>query len=68
MRIQIDELPEDSCVLTPIRTAFGREQRKLGNDRFCNRNYVPRKDGISNTLTTVQKDNMLLEVICVKDE
>jgi len=40
----------------------GRVKEKIGNMRVP----VPREDGISNTLTTVQKDNHLLEGIRVR--
>ena len=46
-----------------IRKAY--EQGKI-KERRCNmREYIPRKDNISNTLTTVLKDNYILEL---KDE
>lgn len=54
-------------ILRAVRTEYGKEirkayesgeiQEKIGNMRTLE----PREDGISNTLTTVQKDNLLLE-------
>lgn len=54
-------------VLRYERTEYGkaiRSQYEKGevSERRCNmREFRPREDGISNTLTTVQKDNMVLE-------
>jgi hypothetical protein len=48
------------------RTAYGKAIRKLYEsgaiqERRCNmREIVPRKDGFTNTLTTVLKDNYLI--------
>jgi DNA (cytosine-5)-methyltransferase 1 len=60
-------LVSEPCVLRAERTEYGKEIRKqyesgeidekIGNIRTLQ----PRFDGVSNTLTTVQKDNMLLE-------
>lgn len=46
-----------------LRTAEGRKLRKRGIDNFANKEFAPRPDGISNTLTTVEKDNLLYEPI-----
>lgn len=56
----------ESQVLTPKRTEYGKAIRKdyeSGKVRESRHNMTelePRTDGISNTLTTVQKDNMVL--------
>lgn len=53
-------------VLKYQRTEYGKAIRKLYEsgsiqERRCNmREIVPRKDGFTNTLTTVLKDNYLL--------
>jgi len=53
-------------VLKYQRTEYGKSIRKayekgiIKERRNNMREYVPRKDGISNTLTTVLKDNYLL--------
>lgn len=48
-------------ILTQRRTEEGRELRKQGIEAFKYKELVPREDGVCNTLTSVQKDNMLLE-------
>lgn len=48
-------------VLTPLRTEEGRQLRKQGIEKFSNRALYPREDGVSNTITSVQKDNLLQE-------
>lgn len=54
-------------VLTPKRTEYGKQMRKAyesGEHKESRHNMTqmePREDGISNTITTVQKDNILLE-------
>lgn len=56
-------------VLKYVRTAYGKAIRKkyksgILNERRCNmRQLVPRTDGIANTLTTVLKDNYLIECV-----
>lgn len=58
----------ESAILTPKRTEYGKSIRKayesgaIKESRHNMTELEPRKDGISNTLTTVQKDNLLLEV------
>ena len=58
---------DDPQVLRAERTAYGKEIRRdyeLGlvkESRHNMRELKPRKDGMSNTLTTVQKDNLLYE-------
>lgn len=63
-----DNLVVEPNVLTPKRTEYGKTIRKeyeAGNIQESRHNMTemkPRTDGISNTLTTVQKDNL---VMCV---
>lgn len=53
-------------ILTTQRTEFGRmirkdyESHKVSLRRNDIRCWVPRADGISNTISTVTKDNILL--------
>ena len=54
---------KNPCILTPIRTPEGRRLRKEGVERFANRALEPRDDGTCNALTSVQKDNLLIEPI-----
>lgn len=51
----------EPAVLTPIRTDEQRELCKQGIDTFGGRQMLPRTDGVANTITTVQKDNLLKE-------
>lgn len=51
----------DPAILTPKRTETAKELRRQGIEVFANRELVPREDGYSNTVTTVQKDNLLQE-------
>ena len=57
---------EFSC-LTPKRTEYGKQIRKqyeageISEQRKNIQQLEPRKDGKTNTLTTVQKDNMIME-------
>lgn len=59
-------------VLTPKRTEEGKLLRKDYENHRINiqRKYMqqmePRTDGVSNTITSVQKDNMLLEPLRIK--
>lgn len=54
-------------VLTPKRTEYGKALRKayeagkIKESRHNMTELEPRTDGISNTITTVQKDNLLME-------
>lgn len=56
------------AVLRKVRTEYGKAIRKqyeageIAEKRSNIQRYEPRYDGISNTLTTVQKDNYVLEV------
>lgn len=65
--VQKDNLVMESQVLTPKRTEYGKQIRKayesgqIQESRHNMTELEPRKDDISNTLTTVQKDNLLLE-------
>lgn len=51
----------EPAILTPKRTDMAKELRRQGIEVFANRELVPREDGCSNTVTTVQKDNLLQE-------
>lgn len=59
-------------VLTPKRTEYGKkvrkewESHKLIQQRKYMQQMEPRTDGVSNTITSVQKDNMLLEPLRIK--
>lgn len=64
----ISVLKDDkACCLANERTEYGKKIRKdyesgkIKEQRKNIRRLVPRKDGKSNCLTTVQKDNLLLE-------
>lgn len=65
--VQKDNLVMESQVLTPKRTEYGKQIRKayesgrIQESRHNMTELEPREDNISNTLTTVQKDNLLLE-------
>ena len=65
--VQKDKLVMESQVLTPKRTEYGKQIRKayesgqIQESRHNMTELEPRKDGVSNTLTTVQKDNLVLE-------
>jgi DNA (cytosine-5)-methyltransferase 1 len=58
---------DDKAILTPKRTEYGKAIHKdyeSGNIKESRHNMTqlePREDGITNTLTTVLKDNLLLE-------
>lgn len=65
--VQKDNLVMERQVLTPKRTEYGKQIRKayengqIQESRHNMTELEPRKDNVSNTLTTVQKDNLLLE-------
>ena len=65
--VQKDNLVLEPAILTPKRTEYGKAIRKayesgaIQESRHNMTELQPRTDGISNTLTTVQKDNLLLE-------
>lgn len=48
------------AVLCKIRTDEGREKRKHGIEVFRYKFLTPRTDGICNTLTSIQKDNLIM--------
>ena len=64
---QKDNLVMESQVLTPKCTEYGKQIRKayesgqIQESRHNMTELEPRQDNVSNTLTTVQKDNLLLE-------
>lgn len=68
-RILIEQNVIEPNVLTPKRTEYGKAIRKeyengsIKESRHNMTKLVPRSDGISNTLTTVKKDNLLIEPI-----
>lgn len=72
--VQKDNLVMESQVLTPKRTEYGKQIRKayesgqIQESRHNMTELEPRHDGVSNTLTTVQKDNLLLENVLAVDE
>lgn len=51
----------EPAILTSQRTELAKQLRREGIETFAHRELVPRDDGVSNTLTSVQHDNMLLE-------
>jgi|GEM_PF-3556875 C-5 cytosine-specific DNA methylase len=57
----LDHKGAEPAVLTPIRTDKQRQLCKQGIDTFGGRQMLPRTDGVSNTITTVQKDNLMQE-------
>ena len=70
--VQKDNLVAEPQILTPKRTDFGKQVRKqyeageLDMSRHDMTELEPRKDGISNTLTSVQKDNLVAESLQIK--
>lgn len=67
--VQKDNMVMERAILTPKRTEYGKQIRKAyeaGEVKESRHNMTElqaRKDGICNTITTVQKDNLLLEYI-----
>ena len=65
--VQKDSLVAEPNVFTPKRTDFGKQVRKqyesgeLDMSRHDMTELEPRTDGVSNTLTSVQKDNLVAE-------
>lgn len=65
--VQKDNMVVEPNVLIPKRTEFGKSIRKAYESgtveisRHAMMEMEPRADGISNTLTTVQKDNLLCQ-------
>lgn len=72
--VQKDNLVLESQVLTPKRTEYGKQIRKayesgqIQESRHNMTELEPRQDNVSNTLTTVQKDNLVLESVFAVDE
>lgn len=68
----VAEPSNEPNVLTPKRTEYGKkvrkdwESHKLIQQRKYMQQIEPRTDGVSNTITSVQKDNMLLEPLRIK--
>ena len=68
----VAEPSNEPNVLTPKRTEYGKkvrkdwESHKLIQQRKYMQQMEPRTDGVSNTITSVQKDNMLLEPLRIK--
>lgn len=54
---------DEAQMLTSRRTEEAKERRRQGTELFAGRELVPRTDGVSNTITTVEKDNLLREPI-----
>lgn len=48
------------CILCKIRTEQGKELRRQGIEVFRYKYLAPRADGISGTLTSVLKDNLIM--------
>ena len=71
--VQKDNLVAEPNVLTPKRTEFGKKIRKkyesgeVELSRHDMTQLEPREDGMSNTITSVQKDNLLHEPMIYDD-
>jgi DNA (cytosine-5)-methyltransferase 1 len=52
---------EEPKILRSVRTEKAKELRRKGIERFADRKLVPAEEPISNTISTVQKDNLLYE-------
>jgi DNA (cytosine-5)-methyltransferase 1 len=71
--VQKDNLVAEPNVLTPKRTEFGKKIRKkyesgeVELSRHDMTQLEPREDGVSNTITSVQKDNLLAEPMIYDD-
>lgn len=65
--VQKDNMVLERAILTPRRTEYGKQIRKayeageIKESRHNMTELEPRTDGVCNTITTVQKDNMVLE-------
>ena len=65
--VQKDSMVVEPQVLTPKRNEYGKVVRKeyksgkLDEIRHNMTDLTPREDGVSNTITSVQKDNLLCE-------
>lgn len=70
--VQKDNLVMEGRILTPKRTEYGKsiskayENGEVRESRHNMTELVPRQDWVSNTITTVQKDNELLEIVRIK--
>ena len=70
--VQKDNLVAEPQVLTPKRTEFGKQVRKkyeageLNMSRHAMTELEPREDGISNTLTSVTKENIVAEPLRIR--
>ena len=59
---------EQSYILHPVRTEYGKAIRKkyesheVTEKRANLQQLEPRTDGLTNTITTVEKDNLVLEI------
>lgn len=68
--VQKDNLVVEPQVLTPKRTEYGKAVRKqyeahdIKMSRHDMTTMTPRTDGVCNTLTSVQKDNLVAEPMC----
>lgn len=66
--VQKDNMVFEKAILAPRRTEYGKQIRKayeageIKESRHNMTELEPRTDGVCNTITTVQKDNMLLEI------
>ena len=66
--VQKDNMVFEKAILTPRRTEYGKQIRKayeageIKESRHNMTELEPSTDGVCNTITTVQKDNMLLEI------
>lgn len=69
---RLDKSMKDTVALRMVRTEEGKKLRKAYEAHEIHHGYnehreaEPRTDGLSNTITTVQKDNYLLEQTSVK--
>lgn len=51
------------AILSPVRTDEARRLRRMGVDKFSGRTLqVTDREPTSNTITSVQKDNYLIEI------
>ena len=71
--VQKDNLVFEQMILTPKRTEYGKQIRKayesghIQESRHNMTTLEPRTDGISNTITTVTKDNIVMERMTTED-
>lgn len=66
-----DNLVLEPAILSQQRTEEGKEIRRQHKGDvgipYSHKQLVPREDGISNTLSTVEKDNLLIEPAIIED-